>query len=62
MNLLQQTIEKIERLDQDMMAKARQRVDSLIKPPKSLGKLEDIAIQLAGITGELFPAIDQKAV
>ncbi|MGG0656979.1 nicotinate-nucleotide--dimethylbenzimidazole phosphoribosyltransferase [Rummeliibacillus pycnus] len=62
MNLLQQTIEKIESLDQDMMAKARQRVDSLIKPPKSLGKLEDIAIQLAGITGKLFPAIDQKAV
>lgn len=62
MNLLQQTIEKIEELDQDMMAKAGQRVDSLIKPPKSLGKLESIAVQLSGITGELFPAIDQKAI
>ena len=62
MNLLQQTIEKIEDVDQEMMAKARQRVDSLIKPPKSLGKLEDIAVQLAGITREIFPTIDQKAV
>ncbi|WP_397538263.1 nicotinate-nucleotide--dimethylbenzimidazole phosphoribosyltransferase [Rummeliibacillus pycnus] len=62
MNLLQQTIEKIKELDQNMMEKAQYRVDNLIKPPKSLGKLESIAVQLSGITGELFPAIDQKAV
>ncbi|MFJ8260380.1 nicotinate-nucleotide--dimethylbenzimidazole phosphoribosyltransferase [Rummeliibacillus sp. NPDC094406] len=62
MNLLQQTIEKIEDLDQEMMAKAQHRVDNLIKPPKSLGKLESIAIQLSGITGESFPSIDQKAI
>ena len=62
MNLLQQTIEKIEDLNQEMMAKAQHRVDSLIKPPKSLGKLESIAIQLSGITGEIFPSIDQKAI
>ncbi|WP_102692148.1 nicotinate-nucleotide--dimethylbenzimidazole phosphoribosyltransferase [Rummeliibacillus pycnus] len=62
MNLLQQTIEKITNLDQDMMTKARQRVDSLIKPPKSLGKLESIAVQLSGITGEMFSSIDKKAI
>ena len=62
MNLLQQTVGKIKDLDGDMMEKARQRVDNLIKPPKSLGKLENIAVQLSGITGELFPAIDQKAI
>ena len=62
MKLLQQTIEKIEGLDQEMIEKAKARVDSLIKPPKSLGRLEDIAIQLAGITGKLYPEIDQKAV
>ena len=60
MKLFQQTIEKIEGLDQEMLRKARVRVDSLIKPPKSLGKLEDMAIQLAGITGKLYPEIDQK--
>ena len=60
MKLLQQTIEKIEGLDQEMIEKAKARVDSLIKPPKSLGRLEDMAIQLAGITGKLYPEIDQK--
>lgn len=62
MSLLQQTIKKIEGLDQEMMAKATERVDSLSKPPKSLGKLEAIAVQLSGITGRLFPKIDKKAV
>lgn len=62
MNLLQQTIEKVEDLDQEMLVKARERVDSLIKPPKSLGKLEDIAVQLSGITKELFPAVNQKVM
>lgn len=62
MGLLQQTIKKIEDLDQTMMEKAQERVDSLIKPPKSLGKLESIAVQLSGITKELFPSIDQKAI
>jgi len=62
MRLLDETIHKIERLDEKVMEKARERVDSLIKPPKSLGRLEDIAIQLSGITGELYPAIDQKAI
>jgi nicotinate-nucleotide--dimethylbenzimidazole phosphoribosyltransferase len=62
MQLLQKTIHKIERLDEEMMAKARARMDSLIKPPNSLGKLEDIAVQLVGITRNFNPGIDQKAV
>lgn len=62
MRLLDETIQRIERLDEEMMEKARERVDSLIKPPKSLGKLEDIAIQLSGITGELYPTINPKVI
>ncbi len=62
MELLQQTINKIGELDQAAMEKARKRVDSLIKPPKSLGRLEDLAVQLSGITGELYPSIDKKVV
>src|SRR5699024_4671595 len=34
----------------------------LIKPPKSLGNLEDIAVQLAGITKDVYPKVDKKAV
>ena len=62
MRLLEETIDKIERLDEEMMKQARERVDNLIKPPKSLGKLEEIAIQLTGITRNLYPIIDQKAI
>ena len=62
MNLLQQTISRIEGLDQEMMEKARERVDNLIKPPHSLGKLEELAVQLAGIFGVLYPAVDKKAI
>lgn len=62
MKLLQETIAIIEGLDQEMMEKAQVRVDNLVKPPKSLGQLENIAIQLSGITKELYPSIDQKAV
>ena len=62
MRLLEDTIDKIESLDEEMMEQARERVDNLIKPPKSLGRLEDIAIQLTGITRKLYPTIDQKAI
>ncbi|MFB6468311.1 nicotinate-nucleotide--dimethylbenzimidazole phosphoribosyltransferase [Cytobacillus sp. Hz8] len=62
MELLKDTIRCIEGLNEEIMTVAKTRVDSLIKPPKSLGKLEDIAIQLAGITGKLYPVMDNKVV
>jgi nicotinate-nucleotide--dimethylbenzimidazole phosphoribosyltransferase len=34
----------------------------LLKPVGSLGTLEEIAVQLAGITGEMYPDISKKAV
>jgi nicotinate-nucleotide--dimethylbenzimidazole phosphoribosyltransferase len=62
MNLLKQTIKEIGNLDKEAMEKARKRVDNLIKPPGSLGRLEEIVVQLAGITGKLFPKVDKKSV
>lgn len=41
---------------------AKKRLDSLAKVPGSLGKLEDLAIRLAGITGRECPAFPHKAV
>lgn len=55
-------IEKIEPLDNVAMEKATQRLNSLTKPPGSLGFLEDLAIQLAGINGNYKPAVDKKMV
>jgi len=44
------------------MEGAQARLDSLTKPPGSLGKLEAIAKQAAGITGEALPDLSRKAV
>jgi len=52
----------IDELNQEMIEKARQRVNQLIKPQGSLGYLEDIYVQLAGITGELYPKINKKSI
>lgn len=55
-------IEKIESLDHEAMLRAAERLDSLTKPIGSLGVLEDLVIQLAGITGNYLPQVDNKAV
>ncbi len=41
---------------------ARARQDTLTKPPGSLGRLEEVAIRLAGITGRARPKLDRKAI
>lgn len=60
--LLKKTINEIGELDRVAMEKAQGRLDSLIKPPGSLGVLEEIAVRLAGITGNPRPEIKEKAV
>lgn len=62
MQLLEKTLKEIETLNEEGMKAAKDRIDNLIKPQRSLGKLEDIAIQLSGITGQLHPQVDNKAI
>lgn len=62
MSMLKTTIEEIEKLDEEIMERAQKRVDSLIKPAKSLGKLEKIAVQIAGITRNPSPSVERKAI
>ncbi|WP_253298232.1 nicotinate-nucleotide--dimethylbenzimidazole phosphoribosyltransferase [Paenibacillus sp. MSJ-34] len=52
----------IEPLDGEAEEQARNHLDQLTKPPGSLGKLEAIAAQLAGMTGEAKPEFGKKAV
>ena len=44
------------------MQAARARQDMLTKPQGSLGRLEELSIQLAGITGKSIPVIKEKAI
>lgn len=41
---------------------AKQRQDSLTKPLGSMGRLESLSIDLAGMTGQTVPDLSQKAV
>jgi nicotinate-nucleotide--dimethylbenzimidazole phosphoribosyltransferase len=59
---LLQTINRIERLDLISMRQVRQRVNNLTKPIGSLGLLEEIVVQLAGVTATVHPKVDRKAV
>ncbi len=49
-------------LDREAMEAARKREASLAKPPGSLGRLEDIAVQLAGISGRIHNTADKSCV
>ena len=52
---IEETIGQIRPADEEALAAAEQRQDLLAKPPGSLGGLEEIAIRMAGITGQVIP-------
>jgi nicotinate-nucleotide--dimethylbenzimidazole phosphoribosyltransferase len=60
--MLADTIQRIGPLDARAMAAMQARLDALTKPPGSLGRLEALAVQLAGISGRVPPACDERAV
>ena len=59
---IESVISRIQPLDQTAMTAARARQDMLTKPQGSLGRLESLSIQLAGITGQARPRIEHKVV
>jgi len=60
--LIDQTLAAIGPLDEQAIAEARARQDTLTKPPGSLGRLEELSVQLAGIFGVPVPIIRRKVV
>ncbi len=61
-NELMNIINEIKPVDEEIMKQAEKRQDSLAKPTGSLGRLEDMSIQLAGITGKIQNNIDKCAI
>ena len=59
--MISETIAAIAPLDDAAVAAARERQQRLTKPPGSLGLLEDVSVQLAGLSGACPPPLPDPA-
>jgi nicotinate-nucleotide--dimethylbenzimidazole phosphoribosyltransferase len=62
MRLLDNTIKQITPQDQTVREKARERLDQLTMPHWALGRLMDLAIDLAGITRSATPPVAERVI
>jgi nicotinate-nucleotide--dimethylbenzimidazole phosphoribosyltransferase len=60
-SLLDATVDAVRGLDEDAAAAARERQGRMTKPPGSLGMLEQVAEQLAGLAGQCPPPLPEPA-
>lgn len=61
-SLLQELIERVRSVDDAFSATAQDRLDSLTKPPGSLGKLEALAARVAVVQRDVRPSAAPAAV
>ncbi|CNH28893.1 nicotinate-nucleotide--dimethylbenzimidazole phosphoribosyltransferase [Yersinia kristensenii] len=62
MQTLSSILRRIGPLDSRAMSRAKVRLDGLLKPCGSLGRLEQLAIQLAGMRGLYGHQVDRKQI
>ncbi|MDR1611197.1 MAG: nicotinate-nucleotide--dimethylbenzimidazole phosphoribosyltransferase [Planctomycetota bacterium] len=62
MGLLEQTIRCISPRDSAARKAARERIRRLTMPPWALGRICDLAVELAGISGRMPPPVARKMV
>ena len=62
MEKVEEVLDRIKPVDGSFYEKAQGRLDSLTKPKRSLGKLEDLARRYAAIKEDLSPGIENKAI
>lgn len=62
MTTLNELFTPIEPVQKSLQEQAQLKIDFKTKPPGSLGKLENLAIQMSAIQNSLDPKIDNKAV
>ena len=60
--MLEQVLRSIREPDQEARRQARERQGQLTKPPGSLGRLEELSVQLAGIQRTPRPKVARKAI
>jgi nicotinate-nucleotide--dimethylbenzimidazole phosphoribosyltransferase len=60
-SLLDATVDAVRGLDEVAVAAARERQGRMTKPPGSLGMLEHVAEQLAGLSGQCPPPLPEPA-
>ncbi|MCX8126239.1 MAG: nicotinate-nucleotide--dimethylbenzimidazole phosphoribosyltransferase [Dehalococcoidia bacterium] len=58
----ERVVKSIGPLDESAMRAVRERQYWLTKPRGSLGRLEELSVQIAGITGRPLPVLDRKVV
>ena len=59
---LQKILNSIQPLKEDYLKQAKARLDSLTKPPESLGRLEVIAQRYAAIKEDMNPPVGRKVI
>ncbi|MFH1021985.1 MAG: nicotinate-nucleotide--dimethylbenzimidazole phosphoribosyltransferase [Planctomycetota bacterium] len=62
MNPLEGTLAEIRPPDEAARAKAKARLDSLTMPHWALGRLMDLALDLAGMTGQVPPPVARRRI
>jgi len=62
MKKLEEITRKIKPLDTQLMEETQQRLNNLTKPKGSLGRLEELARKIVGITGKKDPSIKKKII
>jgi nicotinate-nucleotide--dimethylbenzimidazole phosphoribosyltransferase len=62
MDKIEKTIKNIKVLNTFIMEKTQKHLDNLTKPQGSLGRLEELAKQVAGITENEYPKIEKKII
>jgi nicotinate-nucleotide--dimethylbenzimidazole phosphoribosyltransferase len=62
MNLIEETVKTILPQDGALREQAKKRLDRLTMPHWALGRLMDLAVDLAGMTRSLHPPVERKVV
>lgn len=60
--MLKDVLKKIQPISEIYLEKAKERQDNLTKPRGSLGRMEELAVRVAGIREEEKPSVEKKEV